>query len=190
MESFSVELHSSASSKLYPQNTIASFTNFLPGQINLEGERQVALTDICFPSKLFKITEGSFGNSVTKGAKVKDSEKYKLSPGYYPTKKTIVSSMFAKVFAGSHFRNLHKMESKVTDFSVDTASQRIFMKTMPGLKIFSKTGELQHIFASCLRKRPQRLMIILQILRLFMIFNGCMQYMFIPILSIIQYWEI
>ena len=51
METFSVELHSSASFKLYPQNTIASFTNFLTDQINLEGEWEVAQTEICFPSK-------------------------------------------------------------------------------------------------------------------------------------------
>ena len=120
METFSVELHSSASSKLYPQNTVASFTNFLPDQINLEGEWEVALTEICFSSKFFIITEGSFGISVTKGGKVVDSENYKLSPGYYPTIKSIVSSMFAKVFAGSRFRNLHKLESKFLDFSVDT----------------------------------------------------------------------
>ena len=74
METFSVELHSSASSKLYPQNRVASFTNFLPGQINLKAEWQVALTEICFPSKFFNITEGSFVISVTKGGKDNDSE--------------------------------------------------------------------------------------------------------------------
>ena len=146
METFNVELHSSASSKLYPQNTVASFTNFLPDQINLEGEWEVALTEICFPSKFFNITEGSFGISVTKGGKVVDSENYKLSPGFYPTIKSIVSSMFAKVFAGSRFRNLHKLESKFLDFSIDTISQRIFIKTQPGLKIFLCSGDLQHIF--------------------------------------------
>ena len=78
METFSVELHSSASSKLYPQNTIASFTNFLPYQINLEAEWEVARTEICFPSKFFNITEGSFGISDTKGGKVVDSANYKL----------------------------------------------------------------------------------------------------------------
>ena len=54
--------------------------------------------------------------------------------------------MFAKVFAGSHFRNLHKMESKFLDISVDTISLRIFIKTIPGLKIFFGSGDLQHVF--------------------------------------------
>ena len=106
----------------------------------------MALTEIGFPSKYFNITEGSFGISVTKGGKAADSENYKLSPGYYPTRKSIVSSMFAKVFAGSRFRNLHKMESKFLDFSVDTISQRIFIKTIPGPKIFLGSGDLQQIF--------------------------------------------
>ena len=50
--------------------------------------------------------------------------------------------MFAKVFAGSRFHNLHKTESKFLDFSVDTISQRIFIKTMPGLKIVLDRGDL------------------------------------------------
>ena len=96
METFGVVLHSSASNKLYPQNTVAAFTNFLPDQINLEGEWEVVLTEICFPSKFFNITEGSFGISITKGGKNLDTENYKFSSGYYPTIKSIVSSMFVK----------------------------------------------------------------------------------------------
>ena len=136
METFTVELHSSASSKLHSQNTNASFTKFLPDQKNVEGEWEVALTVICFPSKFFSITDWSFGSSVTEVGKAIDSRTYKLLPGYYRTKKSIVSSMFAKAFAGWRFRNLHKKECKFVDFSVDTISQRIFLKTMPGLKIF------------------------------------------------------
>ena len=146
METFSVELQFSASSKPYPQNTIPPFTNFLPDQINLEDEREVALTEICFPSKFFNITQESFGISATKRGKVKNSEKDKLSPVYYPTIKSIVAVMFAKVFAGSHFRNLHNMESKFIDFSVDIISQRVLIKSRPGLKIVLDSEEIQHIF--------------------------------------------
>ena len=125
--------------------------------------------------KFFIITEGSFGISVTKGGKVIYSENYKLSSGYYPTIKSIVSSMFAKVLAGSRFGNLHKMESKFHDFSVDTISQRSFIKTMPVWKYFWTVEIYTTYLASCFRMRPQRLMIIFQLLRLFMIFNGSMQ---------------
>ena len=54
--------------------------------------------------------------------------------------------MEAKVVADSRFRNFHKMESKFLDFSVDSISQQIFIKTMPGLKILLGSGDLQHIF--------------------------------------------
>ena len=54
--------------------------------------------------------------------------------------------MFGKVIAGSHSRNFHKVESKFIDFSVDTFIQRIFIKTMPGLKLFLESGDLRNIF--------------------------------------------
>ena len=38
MSSFTVELVSNASFDCYPNNTLNSFTNFLPEQINLDGE--------------------------------------------------------------------------------------------------------------------------------------------------------
>ena len=38
------------------------------------------------------------------------------------------------------------MESKILDFSGDTFSQRIFIRTVPGLKIFLDSGVLLHIF--------------------------------------------
>ena len=81
METFTVELLSSGSTTLYTQSTLATLAIFLLEEINLEGEREVALTEICFPSKFFTITEASFGISVSNGEKVIDSEKHKLSPG-------------------------------------------------------------------------------------------------------------
>ena len=37
MDSFTIELVSNASEELFPDNTLSSFTNFLPEQVNLEG---------------------------------------------------------------------------------------------------------------------------------------------------------
>ena len=37
MDSFTIELVSNASSELFPDNTLSSFTNFLPDQVNLGG---------------------------------------------------------------------------------------------------------------------------------------------------------
>ena len=54
--------------------------------------------------------------------------------------------MFAKVVAGSHFHKYHEMESKVIDISVDTISQWVFIKTIPGSTLFVDSEDLQHTF--------------------------------------------
>ena len=50
MSSFTVELDSNASFDCYPNKTLSSFTNFLPEQINLDGEWEVAITELSYPS--------------------------------------------------------------------------------------------------------------------------------------------
>ena len=37
MYSFTIEFGSKSSGELFPDNTLSSFTNFLPEQVNLEG---------------------------------------------------------------------------------------------------------------------------------------------------------
>ena len=106
METFSVELHSSASSKLYPQNEVASFTIFLPDQINLESEWEVALTENCFPSKFFNFTEGSFEISVAKGVKVIDSKKIQIFARLLPNKKIYCLLNIRKGIRGLAFKQL------------------------------------------------------------------------------------
>ena len=49
MESFTIELVSNASAQLVPDNTLSSFTIFLPEQLNLEGEWEVAISEIAYP---------------------------------------------------------------------------------------------------------------------------------------------
>ena len=57
-EEFTLELVSNASMDIYPNNTLASFTNFLPHEINLRGSWEVALLDISYPSRFKNITDG------------------------------------------------------------------------------------------------------------------------------------
>ena len=49
MDSFTIELVSNASSQLFPNNTLSSFTNFLPEQVNLDGQWEVAISEISYP---------------------------------------------------------------------------------------------------------------------------------------------
>ena len=60
MDSFTIELVSNASSELFPENTLSSFTNFFPEQVNLEGQWEVAVSEISYPSMYQNITEGKF----------------------------------------------------------------------------------------------------------------------------------
>ena len=60
MESFTTELVSNASAQLFPDNTLSSFTNFLPEQLNLDGQWGVAISGISYPSMYQNGTEGKF----------------------------------------------------------------------------------------------------------------------------------
>ena len=50
MESFTKELVSNASAQLFPDKTLSSFENFLTDQLNREGQREVAISEISHPS--------------------------------------------------------------------------------------------------------------------------------------------
>ena len=43
MESFTIEMVSKTSAKIFPDNTLSSHTKFLPEQLNVEGQWEVAL---------------------------------------------------------------------------------------------------------------------------------------------------
>ena len=58
MDSCTIELLPNASSQLLPNNTRSSFTNFLPEQVNLDRQGEVAISEISFPSMYQNVTEG------------------------------------------------------------------------------------------------------------------------------------
>ena len=60
METHIVELVSNASMHVYPDNTMASFVNFLPEQITLDGTWEVALLEISYPALYHNVTDGRF----------------------------------------------------------------------------------------------------------------------------------
>ena len=60
MDSFTTELVSNASSQLFSNNKLSSFTNFLPEQVNLDGQWEVAIFEISSPSMYQNVTEGKF----------------------------------------------------------------------------------------------------------------------------------
>ena len=62
MTSFYIDLLSNESLDIYPNNTLAFFSNFMSNPINLRrgSEWEVALTDISFPNRVYNVTDGEF----------------------------------------------------------------------------------------------------------------------------------
>ena len=81
MDSFTIELVSNASSQLSPNNTLKSLTNFLPEQVNLDGQWEVAISESSYPSMYQNVTEGKFMFDDEKLSKT--TEAYYLEPGLY-----------------------------------------------------------------------------------------------------------
>ena len=91
MDSFTTELVSNASGELFPSKTLSSFTNFLPEQVNLEGQWEVAISEISYPSIYQNKTEGKFKFFDEKLSKSRST--YNLEPGLYTSITDIVEAM-------------------------------------------------------------------------------------------------
>ena len=91
MDSFTIELVSNASGELFPDNTLSSFTNFLPEQVNLEGHWELAISEISYASMYQNITEGYFKFFDEKLSK--STSTYNLELGLYSSITDIVEAM-------------------------------------------------------------------------------------------------
>ena len=91
MDSFTINLISNASGELFPNNKLSSFTNFLPEQVNLEGQWEVAISEIPYPLMYQNMTEGKvtfFDEKLPKS-----TSNYNLEPGLYTSITDIVEAM-------------------------------------------------------------------------------------------------
>ena len=91
MDAFTIELFSNASGELLPDIILSSFTNFLPEQVNLEGQWEVAISEKSYPSMYQNITEGKFDFSDVKLSK--STSTYNLEHGLYTSITDIVEAM-------------------------------------------------------------------------------------------------
>ena len=91
MDSFTIELVSNASGELFPNKTVSFFTNFSPEQENLEGQWDVAISEISYPSMYQNITERKLKFFDEKHSKTTST--YNLEPGLYTTITDIVEAM-------------------------------------------------------------------------------------------------
>ena len=100
MDSFTKESVSNASGELFPNKTLTSFTNCLPEQVNLEGQWEVAISEISYPSMYQNITEGKFKSFNEKLSK--STSTYNLEHGIYTSITDIVEAMNTLIQERNH----------------------------------------------------------------------------------------
>ena len=91
MDSFTIELVSNASGELFPENTLSFFYKLFTRAINLEGQREVAISEISYPSMYQNITEGKikfFNKKLSKSTST-----YSIEPGQYTSITDTVEAM-------------------------------------------------------------------------------------------------
>ena len=141
MDSFTIELVSNASGELFADNTLSSLRNFLPEQVNLERQWEVAILEISYPSMYQIITEGKFKFFDDKLSK--STSTYNLEPGLYTSITDIVEAMNTLI----QERNNHN-ETCIT-VKVSRRSQKVVIilaKGASGLAFCST--DLGHIFGN------------------------------------------
>ena len=81
MDSLTIELVSKTSSQLFPNNTLSSCTKLLLEQVKLDGQWEVAISEISHPSMYQNVREGNFMFYNEKLSKT--TEAFYLEPGLY-----------------------------------------------------------------------------------------------------------
>ena len=141
MDSFTIKLISNASGELFLDNTLSSFTNFIPGQLNLEGQWEVAISGISYPSMYQNITDGNFKFFDEKLSR--STSIYNLEPVLYTSITDIVEAMITLI----QERNNHN-ETCIT-VKVSRRTQKVlimFANDTSGLAFCS--ADLGHIFGN------------------------------------------
>ena len=141
MDSFTIELVSNASGELFSGNTLSSFTNVLPEQVNLEGQWEVAISEICYPSMYQNRTEGKFKFSDKKLSK--STSTYSIEPGLYISITDIVETMNTLI----QERNNHNETCITVKVSCRTQKIVIMLASDSSGLAFCST-DLGHIFGN------------------------------------------
>ena len=139
MDSLTTELVSNSSGELFPDDTLSTFTNSSPEQVNLEGQWEVAISEISYPSRFQNITEGKFkffGKKLSKS-----TSSYNPEPGLYTSITDIVEAMNTLI----QERNNHNETCITVKVSRRTQKVVIMLANDTCGLVFCSTG-LGHIF--------------------------------------------
>ena len=135
---------SNASQQLFPNNTLSSFTSFLPEKVNLDGLWEVAISEISHPSMYQNVREGKFMFYDEKISKT--TEAYYLEPGLYSFTTDIVVAMNTLI----QERNNHRDTCITIKVSMVTQKIKVYLANEEsGLAIFST--DLGHTFGGVVR---------------------------------------
>ena len=144
MDSFTKELVSNASSQLFPNNTLCSFKNFLPKQVNLEGQWEVAVSEISYPSMYQNVTEGQFLFHDNDSSKRK--QYYYLKPGLHHAFTDIVETMISLI------KNKNNHNTICIGLKVDRRTQETaFLLVDDESSLVISSMDLGHVFGGAFR---------------------------------------
>ena len=141
MDPFTVELVSNASEEMFRNNTLTFFANVLPEQVNSEGQWEIALPEICYPSMYQNITEGKF--KIFEEKLSKSTSTYNPEPGLYTSITDIVEAMNTLI----QERNNHNEACITVKVSRRTQKVVILLANDTSSLAFCST-DLGHIFGN------------------------------------------
>lgn len=120
VDNFYIELISNGSMDIFKDNTLASFSNFIPEQVNLEGVWEVGLAEVTYPAMFFNLHETTFQYTCTStGWDEKRISKHKLTNGMYCSLNDVMSSMNNEVKESNPFFSKELSENENLDFFED-----------------------------------------------------------------------
>ena len=135
---------SDASSQLFSNNTLSSFTTFLPEQVNLDGQWEVAISEKSYPSMYQNVTEGKFRFYDEKLSKT--TEAYYLEPGLFFSITDIMEAMNTFI----QERNNHRVTCITIKVSRVTQKVTVYLANEESsVAIF--TTDFGHIFGGDVR---------------------------------------
>ena len=144
MELLKIGLVWNASAQLFPDNTLSSFTKFLPEQLNLDGQWEVAISEKSYPSMYQNVTEGEIIIFDKKLSKSSEFDYWEL--GLYLSFTDIVEAMNILIHERhNHTKNFIKFKvsrrtPKVEIYLANEGSSLAFLSTDLGHFIGSNIG--------------------------------------------------
>ena len=94
---FTISIPHNSSQSYFPNNTRSSFEVHLPKEINLQGEYEVALTEILYTNNIYNIKSQYFSILIQNEEKQWIRTRINLPSGYYPTPRSLLIVMKEKI---------------------------------------------------------------------------------------------